>query len=96
MESLSLLRRKNLTKSSGLRDVIARTYKLTLLNKIDELRMYGFRDYLRSFYRFLSLGLRSSDFWKYAKETWPSKIVLKSFLEYLDILDMEYTLVENR
>lgn len=39
---------KRLIESSGLRDIIVKTYKLTLLSKIDEIRMYGFKDYLRS------------------------------------------------
>ncbi len=73
---------KKLMEVSGLRDLTVKTYRLTLLSKIDELRMYGLIDYLNSLYRFLSLGLRRPDFWKFMKEAGPSKVILKSFSEY--------------
>nr|MDO8043590.1 hypothetical protein [Candidatus Baldrarchaeota archaeon] len=74
---------KKLMKNSGLKDVVVKTYKLSILSKIDEIRMYGLKDYLRSFHRFLSLGFRSSAFWVYVKEAWPPKSVFKNFFEYV-------------
>ncbi len=73
---------KKLMENSGLEDIVVKTYKLSILSKIDEIKMYGLKDYLRSFHRFLSLGLRSSTFWVYVKEAWPPKSVFKNFFEY--------------
>lgn len=61
---------KGLLEGSGLRNMEVRTYKIDKLSQfINEIRALGFRDYLRGWYKFLSLGIKSSAFRKYLKES---------------------------
>jgi len=69
-----------LLKVFGLRDITMRTYRLSFLSKLDEMRMYDLRDFLRTTYRFLSLYVKNPDFRKYVKEV--SRLP-RNILEYL-------------
>ncbi|RLF05601.1 MAG: hypothetical protein DRJ60_05415 [Thermoprotei archaeon] len=67
-----------LLKTSGLRDITMRVHRLSILSKLDEVRMYSLRDLLRATYRFLSLYAKNPDFRKYVKEVpRPPRNILK-------------------
>ena len=72
---------KELLEGSGLRDIVVRTYELNILSQwINDIRCLDFKDFLRGWYRFLSLYIRSSAFRRYVKEIWP---IPKNFLQYI-------------
>lgn len=75
---------KELLEGSGLREVVARTYKINALSQfINEIKQLGLKDFLRGWYRFLSLYIKSSAFRKYLKEAWPPKNIFKNYFKYL-------------
>jgi len=75
---------KGLLESSGLKDIEVRTYKINAISQfIDEIRYIGLKDFLRGWYRFLTLYIRSSNFREYLKEAWPPRNIYKNYFEYL-------------
>ena len=68
---------KELLEGSGLRDIVARTYNTNALSQwINEVRQFEFLDFLRAWYRFLFLFIKSSACRRFAKEalTMPKSI----------------------
>jgi len=68
---------KELLEGSGLRETVARIYKTNALGQwINEVRQLEFLDFLRAWYRFLSLFIKSSACRRFAKEvlTMPKSI----------------------
>jgi len=68
---------KELLEGSGLRDIVARTYNTNALSQwINEVRQFEFLDFLRAWYRFLFLFVKSSACRRFAKEalTMPKSI----------------------
>jgi arsenite methyltransferase len=75
---------RELLEGSGLRDIELRVYQTNALRQfIDEIRWLGFRDYLRGWYKFLSLIAGSAAFRKYVREARPPKNISKSYFQYL-------------
>lgn len=75
---------EELLKDSGLKNVEARTYEISALSQfLNEIGVIGIKDYLRGWYKFLSLALSSPDFREYLKELWPSSEIIKNFSKYL-------------
>lgn len=73
-----------LLEGSGLRNIVVRTYKLSLLNDIiNGIRRLGSKDFSRAFSRFLSLYISSPAFRRYIKETTPPLKITKDVLKYL-------------
>jgi len=73
-----------LLEGSGLRDLVVRTYKMSVLTEyIDGLRRFSLKDLLRTWYRFLSLSITSPAFRRFAKEAVPSASVVRAIFEYL-------------
>lgn len=61
---------KELLEGSGLRETVARIYKIKALNQwINEVRQSEFLDFFRAWYRFLFLFIKSSACRKFIKET---------------------------
>jgi len=61
---------QELLGGSGLRDMVVRTYKVNALGQwINEVRQLEFLDFLRAWYRFLFLFIKSSACRKFIKET---------------------------
>jgi len=74
---------KELLEGSGLTDVVVRTYKINALSMfVNEIRRFDFKDYLRAWYRFLSLCIVSSAFRRLIRGYLPPKSIFKIF-EYL-------------
>ncbi len=68
---------KELLEDSGLRETVARIYKINALNQwVNEVRQFEFLDFLRAWYRFLFLLIKSSACRRFAKEalTMPKSI----------------------
>ena len=68
---------KELLEGSGLRETVARIYKTNALSQwINEVRQFEFLDFLRAWYRFLFLFIKSSACRRFAKEalTMPKSI----------------------
>ena len=68
---------KELLEGSGLREIVARIYKANALSQwINEVRQTEFLDFLRAWYRFLFLFIKSSACRKFTKEalTMPKSI----------------------
>lgn len=60
---------KELLESSGLKDLVARTYKVSALDQwINEIRGLDIRDYSGAWYRFLSLLIKSPACRRFARE----------------------------
>jgi len=60
---------KELLEGSGLRETVARIYKTNALSQwINEIRQLEFSDFLRAWYRFLSLFIKSSACRRFARE----------------------------
>lgn len=75
---------KKLLENSGLRVVEIRTYKNSALRQsVDEMKYIGVIDFIKGWYRFLSLYIRSTAFRKYLKEVQPPKSVFKDFYKCL-------------
>ena len=73
-----------LMENSGLRNIVARTYRLSLVSDvINRIRRLGSQDFSRALSRFLSLYITSPAFRRYAKETQPPLRITKEILEYL-------------
>jgi len=74
---------KKLLGKSGLKNIEVKTYKINALSQfINEIKYIGLGDILRGWYKFLSLGIKSSAFREYLKEAWPPKSVFKNFFKY--------------
>jgi arsenite methyltransferase len=58
---------ERLMQGSGLRDIVARTYRFSVRREFSEFRRYRFRDFWRMLTAALSLYVRSSAFRKYMK-----------------------------
>lgn len=75
---------KELLAGAGLRDIEVRTYKIDKLSQlINEMRAFGFRDYLRGWCKFLSLCMKSSAFRQYLKEAWPQSKNIRNMFDYI-------------
>lgn len=75
---------KELLAGAGLRDIEVRTYKIDKLSQfINEMRAFGFRDYLRGWCEFLSLCIKSSAFRRYLKEAWPQSKNIRNMFDYI-------------
>ena len=75
---------KELLEISQLRDIEVRTYKINKVGQlINEMRQLGFRDFLKGWYKFLSLCIKSSAFRKYLKESWTYSRNIKNMFDYL-------------
>ncbi len=73
-----------LLESSGLRNIVVRTYRLSLASDvINRIRRLGSKDFSRALSRFLSLYITSPAFRRYAKETQPPLRITKEIFEYL-------------
>jgi len=73
-----------LLEGSGLRDVVVRTYKMSVLTEyIDGIRRFSLKELLRTGRRFLSLSITSPAFRRFAKEAVPSVAVVRAIFEYL-------------
>lgn len=72
---------KELLEGSGLTDVVVRAYRTNALRQwISEVRGLDFKDFLRAWYRFLSLYIKSSACRRWVREMWPPpKSVFKIF-----------------
>lgn len=71
---------KGLLENSGLKDVEMRIYKSSTISQfVDEISYIGLKDYLRGWYRFLTLYIKSSNFREYLKKAWTPKIVRNMF-----------------
>jgi len=69
---------------SGLKDVVVRTYKMSVLTEyIDGIRRFSLKELLRTGHRFLSLSITSPAFRRFAKEAVPSATIVKAIFEYL-------------
>ena len=61
---------KELLEDSGLKETVARTYKTNILSQwINEVRQFEFLDFLRAWYRFLFLFIKSPACRRFVKET---------------------------
>lgn len=73
-----------LLAGSGLKDIEVRIYKIDKLSQfINELRAFGFRDYLRGWCKFLSLCIKSSAFRQYLKDAWPKSKSIRNMFDYI-------------
>ena len=72
---------KELLEGSGSTDIVVRTHKTSALSQwANEIRGLDFKDFLRAWYRFLSLYIKSPAVRMYVKEMWPPpKSVFKVF-----------------
>jgi len=63
---------KELLEGSGLTNIVARTYKTSALNQwANEMRSLDFRDFVKAWYKFFSLCIKSRAVRKYVGELWP-------------------------
>ena len=75
---------EELLEGSGLRDVVVRTYRMSVLGQyMDGFRRFDFQDRWRTRVRFLSLAFTSPAFWRFAKGAVPSASVVRGIFEYL-------------
>ncbi len=75
---------KQLLEGSGLKDLVARTYKVNALDQwINEIRTLDFRDYPRAWYRFLSLLIKSPACRRFAREALRMPKNIFSLFKYL-------------
>lgn len=75
---------KKLLEKSGLRNAKVKTYKINAISQfIDEIRYIRLRDFVKGWYKFLSLYIKSSAFRKYLKEALPPKSIFKNYYKYL-------------
>jgi len=77
---------RQLLETSGLRDIVVRTYTLSALSQwISEMRGFGLADFserLRAWRTFLSLFIKSTGFRKYARQLTPSRKAIGDMFEY--------------
>jgi len=73
---------KGLLEGSGLRDIVVRTHKTNVLDELSRIRRYGLKDYLRVWYRFLSLYIASPALRRLIKETLITPKNLIKYTEY--------------
>ena len=73
---------KTLLRDSGLRDIVARSYKVNVLRESTQVRRYGLEELFRMLYRVLCLYLKSSAFRRYMKERLPTPRDLFDYLGY--------------
>lgn len=72
-----------LLQSIELYDMTARSYKLKVLSGIiNEIRQFSLGEYLRAWYKFLSLCISSQDFRRFIKKTLSSRKAMFSFMKY--------------
>lgn len=72
---------KELLEGSGLTNTVVRTYKTNaLIQWADEMKNLDFRDFVKAWYKFFSLCIKSRAVRKYVKEMWPlPKNIFKIF-----------------
>lgn len=76
-----------LLEGCGLRDVTVRTYKVNPIGQwINEVRQFDFNDFLRAWYSFLSMYLKSSSFRRVIKEKYLSGLSPGMFFEFFNYL----------
>ncbi len=77
---------KQLLETSGVRDIVVRTYTLSALsqwsNQMRGTDLGEFSDRLRAWGTFLSLFIKSPAFRKYAREITPSRKTIRTMFEY--------------
>lgn len=75
---------EGLLEGTGLKDIKVRTYEINAMRQfVDEIKYIGVRDFVRGWYKFLSLCIKSTAFREYLKEAWPPKSIFKNYYQYL-------------
>ncbi|GAI06218.1 unnamed protein product, partial [marine sediment metagenome] len=75
---------KGLLEGSGLTEIVARTYKISVLDQwINEIRGLDFRDYSGAWYRFLSQFIKNPACRRFAREALSMPKNIFSLFKYL-------------